>query len=166
MTLNVVVFPAPFGPISPAVVPSSTSNETSSSAVIPPKRRVTFRSESRLIRSKYPTELAAGSLGEHDLGAARRGDRLALAVRGVGGAEDEPARPVHDASLGAEQAGPRRAVVVDAEVAGQEMLVLLHQRPARAAHRCVEERRDHAAVGAVAAAEEEAGLRRRGPLDD
>src|SRR5215218_6206645 len=44
MTLKAVVFPAPFGPISPAISPCSTSSETSSSATTPPKRRVTFRS--------------------------------------------------------------------------------------------------------------------------
>src|SRR5438270_7146546 len=49
MTLKIVVLPAPFGPINPVIVPSSTSNETSSSALIPPKRRCTFRTESRLM---------------------------------------------------------------------------------------------------------------------
>jgi hypothetical protein len=42
ITLNAVVLPAPFGPIRPTVSPGSTSNETPSSATMPPKRRVTF----------------------------------------------------------------------------------------------------------------------------
>src|ERR1051326_5469215 len=37
MTLNSVLLPAPLGPIKPQVWPSSTSKETPSSAVIPPK---------------------------------------------------------------------------------------------------------------------------------
>ena len=45
MTLNAVVFPAPFGPISPEICPSSTSNDTPSSATMPPKRSVTSRTE-------------------------------------------------------------------------------------------------------------------------
>src|SRR5690348_10875967 len=49
MTLNAVVFPAPFGPISPKIVPSSASSETSSSATMPPKRSEAFWSESRPI---------------------------------------------------------------------------------------------------------------------
>src|SRR5262245_64772484 len=44
MTLNAVVFPAPFGPIRPAISPSFTVSETSSSATIPPNRRVTLSS--------------------------------------------------------------------------------------------------------------------------
>src|SRR5205823_1722842 len=45
MTLNAVVLPAPFGPISPTISPSRASNETRSSATTPPKRRVTFSTE-------------------------------------------------------------------------------------------------------------------------
>src|SRR5918994_6277079 len=49
MTLNAVVLPAPFGPIRPEIWPSSTENDTPSSATIPPKRRVTSRTSSRAI---------------------------------------------------------------------------------------------------------------------
>jgi len=49
MTLNAVVLPAPFGPMSPEICPSSTSNETPSSATMPPKRRVTSRTSRRAI---------------------------------------------------------------------------------------------------------------------
>ncbi len=46
ITLKSVVLPAPFGPIRPTIWPGSTSSETSSIATIPPKRRVTLRTES------------------------------------------------------------------------------------------------------------------------
>src|ERR1043165_9369739 len=44
--LNNVVFPAPFGPIRPRISPRLTSNETSLSATIAPKRTVTPRMRS------------------------------------------------------------------------------------------------------------------------
>ncbi len=44
--LNIVVLPAPFGPIRPAISPSLTSNETSSTATMPPNVRVTCSTES------------------------------------------------------------------------------------------------------------------------
>src|SRR4051794_32813442 len=53
ITLNAVVLPAPFGPISPTISPSPTSNETSSSATIPPKRRVTCFTSSSAIGVPY-----------------------------------------------------------------------------------------------------------------
>src|SRR5436190_6463575 len=46
MTLNAVVLPAPFGPISPAISPCFTVSESSSSARIPPKRRLTLSTSS------------------------------------------------------------------------------------------------------------------------
>ncbi len=39
--------PAPFGPINPTISPSPTSNETSSTATIPPNRSVTCSTSSR-----------------------------------------------------------------------------------------------------------------------
>jgi hypothetical protein len=42
MTLNTVVLPAPFGPMTPTTWPSGTAKETSSSASRPPKRTLTF----------------------------------------------------------------------------------------------------------------------------
>ena len=41
ITSKSVVLPAPFGPMSPQIVPRATVNATESSAVIPPKRTVT-----------------------------------------------------------------------------------------------------------------------------
>src|SRR5919204_1331552 len=46
MRLKTVVLPAPFGPIRPTISPSPTSSETSSTATIPPNRRVTPSIES------------------------------------------------------------------------------------------------------------------------
>src|SRR3954454_19431275 len=46
MTLNAVVLPAPFGPISPAISPCFTVSESSSSARMPPKRRLTLSTSS------------------------------------------------------------------------------------------------------------------------
>src|SRR6202034_2908048 len=40
-TLNVVVFPAPFGPMSPVIRPTGASRSTSSTATRPPKRTLT-----------------------------------------------------------------------------------------------------------------------------
>ena len=42
MRLKTVVFPAPFGPMSPTMAPSSTSKETSFTAISPPKDFVRF----------------------------------------------------------------------------------------------------------------------------
>jgi len=41
MQLKSEVLPAPFGPISPQMLPDSTTNDSPSRAVIPPNRSVT-----------------------------------------------------------------------------------------------------------------------------
>src|SRR4051794_29129539 len=41
MQLKSVVLPAPFGPIRPTMLPGATSNDTPSSATMPPKRTAT-----------------------------------------------------------------------------------------------------------------------------
>src|SRR3954469_18234075 len=46
MTLNAVVLPAPFGPMRPAISASSTVSDSSSSARMPPKRRLTLSTSS------------------------------------------------------------------------------------------------------------------------
>src|SRR3954451_2018999 len=40
-TLNIVVLPAPFGPMRPQIWPGSTPNESESKATIPPNRTLT-----------------------------------------------------------------------------------------------------------------------------
>src|SRR6516162_5923311 len=52
--LNNVVLPAPFGPISPRISPSSISKETPSSATIPPNRNATSQTSSSLVPSVRP----------------------------------------------------------------------------------------------------------------
>ena len=48
-TLNKVVLPAPLGPISPQMLPSSTVNDSSRRAVTPPKRTVTPATSNKAI---------------------------------------------------------------------------------------------------------------------
>src|ERR1035437_3311722 len=55
-TLNMVVFPAPLGPIRPTMRPAGTSSETSSRATSPPKRIVT--SVARSTGSSHPVSEA------------------------------------------------------------------------------------------------------------
>src|SRR5436305_12834195 len=46
----------------------------------------------------------------------------------------------HDPALGLQRSRPGRAVELGAEIGGEEVLVLGHQRPAGASHRGVKER--------------------------
>src|SRR5215472_2921752 len=57
MQLNRVVFPAPLGPIRPRIALSGTSNDTLSSATIPPNRMLTPRMESSAL--VMPVSLSA-----------------------------------------------------------------------------------------------------------
>ncbi len=55
-TLNIVVLPAPFGPIKPQICPRSTSNVSSSSATMPPNETViSLASSSGIHRLPVPT---------------------------------------------------------------------------------------------------------------
>ncbi len=47
--LKTVVFPEPFGPISPVMLPSATDNEQESTATTPPKRLDKLATSSRLM---------------------------------------------------------------------------------------------------------------------
>src|SRR5581483_6913930 len=69
MQLKQVVLPAPFGPISPVTRPSGTSNETSLSAAIPPKRIVRSRTSSS---AGTPLLLGLGQRARVDENARRR----------------------------------------------------------------------------------------------
>src|SRR5208283_1640571 len=57
MRFRRVVFPEPFGPITPSVSPSDIETDTLSTAVTAPKRLVTFFS-SRIIASPHSSHLA------------------------------------------------------------------------------------------------------------
>src|SRR6267142_5558599 len=105
MTLNAVVLPAPFGPMRPAIVPSSTARETSSSATMPPNRREACSRERRPIRKRDSTEsipdpkgLPAGEVLVPELLHRRRPWRAhvgRVVRRVVDGADDPVAVRVH-----------------------------------------------------------------------
>src|SRR5690242_12965593 len=61
MMLKRVVFPAPFGPMTPVISPSPTLKETSSRAVTPPKTCLTPRTSSMTRLGTAPAELAQRS---------------------------------------------------------------------------------------------------------
>src|SRR5215469_7358777 len=73
MQLNMVVFPAPLGPIRPRIAPSETSKDTPSRATIPPNRMLTPRMESRAFA--MPVSLSAA-------GPPSRRSCTAIALRG------------------------------------------------------------------------------------
>ena len=54
--LNIVVLPAPLGPISPVIVPAAAVIATSCSATLPPKRIVTPLMSSRASITRAPPE--------------------------------------------------------------------------------------------------------------
>src|SRR3954451_20958899 len=126
MTLTAVFLPAPFGPISPKIVPSCASSETSSRATIPPKRSDAVCKERRAMRVWRGT-LRSSPTGVEVLLPQllhRRGARGAL-VRGVvrrvaDGTNDEGARHVHVEDVDA----PRRLLE------GSEEDAVAHQRMA------------------------------------
>src|SRR6266487_14175 len=70
--LNRVVFPEPFGPISPAIPPCSTSIVQSLSACTPPKAFETrsVRNSAVIARSRYPARRTRPGSGAGRLGSA------------------------------------------------------------------------------------------------
>src|SRR5256885_16097269 len=122
MTLKAVVFPAPFGPIRPAIWPSSTSKETLSSATIPPNRRETCRIDRRAMGRG--TLIATGSMpvnvqlharsrrqgcGRHRCGARNRPVACACSGgRGSARRGERPRRVACGRSLGFAGAGGGR----------------------------------------------------------
>src|SRR6516165_11839051 len=91
MTLNSVVFPAPFGPIRPTIWPWSTVRETSSIATMPPKRRVTLSTASS---ATAVTLMALQPFYSHEWNDESRvdlGRRRNSRPSAVGGGPAEPA---------------------------------------------------------------------------
>src|ERR1043166_2815127 len=79
--LNSVVLPAPLGPIRPVSLPAATENEQRSTAVTPPKRRVTSHSSSRLIARRASRPFRLGPQQILDAGELALGPQeLELAV--------------------------------------------------------------------------------------
>src|SRR5664280_315064 len=90
MTLNSVVLPAPFGPMSPVTVPASTVRLASLSAATPPKRTATPST----VRTWVPVAVGAGvvsACGTETLTPCRRpaeGGQRAVRIRQSGGGLD------------------------------------------------------------------------------
>src|SRR5689334_17158602 len=74
MIANSVVLPAPFGPTSATICPSTASIEAWSSASSPPKRREMVSTRSRSpMRALFPAEEAAQARAEtHDAARCKR----------------------------------------------------------------------------------------------
>ena len=68
MRLKTVVLPAPFGPMSPTMVPSSTSKETSFTALSPPKDLVRSADPSRLMGLPLPFRASGKRVGPRPRG--------------------------------------------------------------------------------------------------
>src|SRR3954467_15441307 len=134
-TLNAVVFPAPFGPISPKIVPSCASSDTSSRATIPPKRSDAFCRERRLIGRWRGTLRSSPTRVEVLLPQLfhRRRARRAL-VHGV-------VRRVAD---GANDEGARRVDVENVDAARR--LLECSEEDAVAGQRSAEDRAVHGSV--------------------
>src|SRR5215472_15652828 len=110
MQLNMVVFPAPLGPIRPRMAPSETSKDTPSRATIPPNRMLTPRIESRGLA--MPVSLsAAGPPSRRSCNAT--GLRGLARLRRSGPAAETVARhgDQHPAGAMADRAGERLGAV-------------------------------------------------------
>src|SRR5436309_6687842 len=104
MTWKRVVFPAPFGPISPTSCPASTSRSTSLRARTPPKRFETFRTSSSAMRVRLtrqsppvPRGLLSRRRPVRAVGRPHRREDHDLPVLDLSGVEVLLAHPVQDA---------------------------------------------------------------------
>src|SRR5262249_19049255 len=123
MQLNMVVFPAPLGPIRPRMAPSETSKDTPSRATIPPNRMLTPRIESRglampvsLSAAGPPSRRSCNATGLRGLARLRRSGPAAETVARHG--DQHPAGAMADQAgwrlvVGAEGAGGRRGVAAE-----------------------------------------------------
>src|SRR5215472_1178092 len=121
MQLNMVVFPAPLGPIRPRMAPSETSKDTPSRATIPPNRMLTPRIESRglampvsLSAAGPPSRRSCNATGLRGLARLRRSGPAAETVARHG--DQHPAGAMADQAgwglvVAAERAGERRGAV-------------------------------------------------------
>src|SRR5215831_4650340 len=123
MQLNMVVFPAPLGPIRPRMAPSETSKDTPSRATIPPNRMLTPRIESRglampvsLSAAGPPSRRSCNATGLRGLARLRRSGPAAETVARHG--DQHPAGAMADQAgwglvVAAGRAGGRRGVAAD-----------------------------------------------------
>src|SRR5580704_2946745 len=93
MTLNSVVLPAPFGPITPTTSPLASDSDTDSSAVSPPKATVT----SWTARPSASVSVPPGRRGCCQLGGSAAA-RPALTLRTLA-CRDEDRRPALPSAL-------------------------------------------------------------------
>src|SRR3954468_971836 len=84
ITLNSVVLPAPFGPMSPVTWPGAADSETSSTATLPPKRTMTSSTSSCAIQLHIAHAERGVDLA-NVLGSERTGDADPLERHGFFG---------------------------------------------------------------------------------
>src|SRR5579885_2808205 len=130
MMLNSVVLPAPFGPISPTIWPCSTSSDTSSIATIPPKRRVTFLTDSSATRPSLGQRQRAGEALADVHGRLAVDLRAPLEQRYTRGGPERD--HVGRRGPGGHARGDRRCGVADDRelTVRREVLVERHEHPA------------------------------------
>src|SRR5450432_3562863 len=120
ITLKAVVLPAPFGPIRPAIVPSATSSDTSSSATMPPKRREACSRERRPIRTgRNPTESTGEGEGLRSGAVSRGGVLLPEVLHGGGAGRGDVRRVVGRVVHGADHPGAVGRDVEDVDAGGR-----------------------------------------------
>src|SRR5215203_3014624 len=101
MQLSTLVLPAPFGPISANSSPAATANDTPSSTVSPPKRRLSAATSSSAIPSPAAPILFHVAIGT---APARRLSEVELldvgvAAQPLGAAVEHHAAVLHDVAV-------------------------------------------------------------------
>src|ERR671918_586348 len=123
-------------------------------------------SHRRFVPARAIPELWSRLGRQEDLRAPPGREKRAVLVEELALAEHHSPSSSDHAALGSKQAGPGRAQELNAQIRGQEGLVIVQKRPARPAHRTVENRSDQAAVDNVTRVGRERVLLTGLPLDD
>src|ERR1700722_1320210 len=166
-----VLFPAPFGPMSPLIWPRPIAKEAPSMAQTPPKLRVTFSTRSNVAWSAYFTAIDGAS------GAAGKSTFIRRGKRRLNKSSSAPAPPRGKAKMTtqkklpsvqpakdigqlsdhcrADQAAPQRSFA--AEEQHQENIEQRSQRETVRVHGAVVDREKRAGEGCIAGADHEYG---------